>query len=70
LPEATDRQVDQAGIIAREILVADPEAGGDAGSKTFDEDIATSGQPSRDRDPLLAFQIEAKAALAPVIDGR
>jgi hypothetical protein len=70
LPEAADRQVDQARIIAGEILVADPEAGGDAGPKTFDEDIAISGQPFCNGDSLGVFQVEAQTALAAIVDGR
>jgi hypothetical protein len=59
LPEAADREIDQAGIVAGEVLVSDPDAGGDTGAKTFDEDITIPSQPSRDLDPLFVFQVKA-----------
>ena len=70
LAERADREIDQAGIVARQFLVADPEPRGDAGPKTLDQDVAISRQPPGDRDPVLVLHIEAKAALAAVIDRR
>jgi hypothetical protein len=68
LPKAADRKIDQARIVAGQILIADPEAGGDAGPEALDEDVAIPGEPSRNPDALVVLQIEAQTALASVVD--
>jgi len=70
LPEAADREVDEARIIARQRFIADPQPGGDAGPEAFDQDIAIPGESFGDRNSLAVLQVEAQAALAAIVDGR
>lgn len=70
MPKAADREIDQARIVTGQILIADPEAGGDAGPEAFDEDIAIAGEASGDPDTFVVLQIEAQTALAAIVDGR
>jgi hypothetical protein len=70
LPKAADREIDQARIVTGQVLIADPEAGGDAGPEAFDEDIAIAGEASGDPDAFVVLQIEAQTVLAAIINGR
>jgi len=70
LSECTHREIDQAGIIARQFLISDPQTGSDARPEPLDQDVAIFRQPPGNRNRVLVLHIEAEAALAAVIDRR
>src|SRR5260221_13637047 len=70
LAKGADGQIDQAGIVAGQVLIANTQPGRDARPETFDQDIAVLRKSFSDRDPVLMLHIEAEAALAAIKDRR
>jgi hypothetical protein len=59
--------VDDAGVDAPQVVVANAEALGDAGPEVVHSHVGALGQPRRYLLSLLRLQVEGDAALAPVV---
>ena len=69
LAVARDRAVDDVGPAGGDLLVADAEAGGDAGPEVLDDHVAALGQIEDQVDALGSGQVDRQEPLAHVLAG-
>src|SRR5581483_10054266 len=65
-PESAYRNVDDIGANRADIILAEPEALGSAGSEVMDEDVGGLDELFQDRAPVGRFQVDGNGALVAI----